>query len=44
MAIVVNGGMLLKFDFVAQEMAATSTTRSSNAAVFETVTIVGRRA
>jgi hypothetical protein len=42
MTVVVNGGMLLKFDSVAQEMAAHST-QPSNVAVLETVTIVARR-
>ncbi|MBC7617575.1 MAG: hypothetical protein H7293_01040 [Candidatus Saccharibacteria bacterium] len=43
MAVVVNGGMLLKFDSVAQEMAAANSTQPSNVAVLETVTIVGHR-
>ncbi len=43
MTVVFNGGVLLKFDSVAQEMAATNSTQPSNVAVLETVTIVGRR-
>ena len=43
MAVVVNGGMLLKFDSVAHEVATANTTQPSNVAVLETVTIVGRR-
>ena len=42
MAVVVNGGMLMKFDSVAQEVAADNT-QPSNVAVLETVTVVGRR-
>ncbi len=43
MTVVVNGGVLLKFDSVAQEMAAAKSTQQSNVAVLDTVTIVGRR-
>jgi hypothetical protein len=43
MAVVVNASVLLKFDSVAQEVTAATTTQSSNVAVLETVTIVGRR-
>ena len=43
MAVVVNGGVLLKFDSVAQEVAAANSTQPSNVAVLETVTIVGHR-
>jgi uncharacterized membrane protein len=44
MAVVVNGGVILKFDSVAHEVAAAAnTTQPSNVAVLETVTIVGRR-
>ena len=43
MAVVVNGGVLLKFDSVAQEMAAANSAPTHNVAVLETVTVVGRR-
>ena len=44
MTVAVNGGVLLKFDSVAHEVAAeASTTQSNNVAVLETVTIVARR-
>ena len=42
MAVVVNGGVVLKFDSVTHEVAAAAT-KPSNVAVLETVTIVGRR-
>ena len=44
MAVAVNGGMLLKFDSVAKEMAAVNSAQTHHVAVLETVTIVGRRA
>ncbi len=43
MAVVVNASVLLKFDSVTKEVATANTTQSSNVAVLETVTIVGRR-
>jgi hypothetical protein len=43
MTVVVNGGMLLKFDSVAQEIVSANTAQPSNVAVLETVTIVGHR-
>ena len=43
MAVVVNGGVLLKFDSVAQEVAGANAKPLSNMAVLETVTLVGRR-
>ena len=43
MTVAVHGGMLLKFDSVAQEVAAANSTQPHHVAVLETVTIVGRR-
>jgi hypothetical protein len=43
MAVVVNAGVILKFDSVAQDVAAAANTTQSNVAVLETVTIVARR-
>jgi hypothetical protein len=43
MAVAINGGMLLKFDSVAHEMAAANNTQTHNVAVLETVTVVGHR-
>ena len=43
MAMAVNGDMLLKFDSVAQEMAAANSTQTHNLAVLETVTVLGHR-
>ena len=44
MVVAVNGGMLLMFDSVAQEVASVSSAQPANVAVLETVTIIGRRA
>ena len=43
MAVVVNGGMLLKFDSVAQEIAAANSAQPSSVAVLETAATVSRR-
>ena len=43
MAVVVNGGMLMKFDSVATAASLAQSSQAHNVAVLETVTIVGRR-
>ena len=43
MTVVVNGGMLMTFDKVAQYATVAQALKAQTVAVLETVTIVGRR-